>query len=56
MGPLPSNLERANKPISHEDANNGVQLNTRLALRPYNTVVQIYLLEKRRFIFIVVGI
>jgi len=56
MGPLPSNLERANKPISHEDTNNGGQLITRLALRRFNTVVQIYLLEKRSFIFILVRI
>jgi hypothetical protein len=35
MGPLPSNLERANKPISHEDANNGGLLNTRHALHLY---------------------
>jgi len=43
MDPLPSNLERVNKPISHEDTNNGGQLITRLALRRYDTVVQIYL-------------
>ena len=56
MGPLPSNLEGANKPISHEDTNNGAQLITRLALRLYSTVVQIYLLEKRSFIFILVRV
>jgi hypothetical protein len=56
MGPLASNLEQANKPISRWDTNNGGQLNARLVLRRYNTVVQIYLLEKRSFIFIVVGI
>jgi hypothetical protein len=53
MDALPSNLERTNKPISHEDTNNGGQLNKGLHL--YNIVVQIYLLEKRSFIFFVVG-
>ena len=56
MGALRPNSERANKPISHEDTNIGGQLNPRRALRRYNTFLQIYPLEKKIFVFIVVGI